>query len=787
MKQLDRKLVRDLWHLRGQVVAVILVVACGVATYVTMHSAYAALVVSQSAYYQRFRFADVFAQLKRAPESVAAEVERIPGVAKVQSRIVVEVTLDVAGLEEPATGRLVSIPETGPPVLNDLYIRQGRYIEPQQHDEVLVSESFAEANGLHPSDEVGAVINGRWRRLRVVGVALSPEYVYEIRGAEVFPDNKRFGVIWMGQDALAAAFNMKGAFNDLAVSLVPGASESEVVFQLDEIFERYGGLGAYGRRDQLSHRFLSDEIKQDRITGIIMPAIFLAVAAFLIHIVLSRLVSTEREQIAVFKAFGYSSFSVGVHYLKFALAIVLAGTVVGSALGSWFGSELAELYSRFFRFPLLRFELGPGLIGTAAIISAGAAVLGAINAVRRAVSLPPAEAMRPEPPARFRAGVIERFGLERAFSLTARMIGRNIERRPVKAFTSLVGIAFAVAIVLVGLYFFDAVDWIAEHQFRTIQREDVTVIFNEPRSSSAQHNLEHLPGVILSEPFRVVPVRLRFEQRSRRIALLGINPEGELRRLVDTHSRRIDLPDEGLVLTDALAKVLAISPGQVVTVEVLEGARPTRTVRVAGVIDEMVGLSAYISRRALNRLMREGETVSGAHLAVDQAQAPELYSLLKRSPAVSGVSIREVMLASFEKTVAESLTISTTVLTIFACVIAFAMVYNSARIALSERGHELASLRVLGFTRGEITMMLLGEQAALTLAAVPLGLALGFGTCALLVTVMKSELYRMPLVISSRSYAVAFLTVLAAAFLSGLLVHRRIRRLDLVAVLKTRE
>ncbi|HEU4391961.1 MAG TPA: ABC transporter permease, partial [Blastocatellia bacterium] len=766
MRQLDRKLVRDLWHLRGQVVAVVLVVACGVATYVTMRSAYTALVISQSAYYERFRFADAFAQLKRAPESVAAQVERIPGVAAIQTRIVVEVTLDVAGLEEPAIGRLVSVPETGSPVLNDLYVRQGRYIEPQQHDEVLVSESFAEANHLFPGDTLGAVINGRWRRLRVVGVALSPEYVYEIRGAEVFPDNKRFGVIWMGHDALAAAFNMKGAFNDLAVSLVPGASEPEAIYQVDEILERYGCLGAYGRREQLSHRFLSDEINQDRITGIVVPAIFLGVAAFLIHILLSRLVSTEREQIAVFKAFGYGNFAVGVHYLKLAVVVVLAGTAVGSGVGVWFGSELAQIYSRFFRFPILRFEPGLGLIGMAAIISAVAAVLGAVSAVRRAVALPPAEAMRPEPPARFRAGVIERLGLERAFTLTARMISRNLERRPVKAFMSLLGIAFATAIVVVGLYFFDAVDWIAEHQFRTVQREDVTVTFIEPRTSSARHNLEHLPGVILSEPFRVVPVRLRFEQRSRRTALLGIDPEGQLRSLIDTRMRKIDLPDDGIVVTNTLAEVLAVSPGQMVTVEVLEGARPTRRVRVAALIDEMVGLSAYINRRALNRMMREGETVSGAHLAVDQAQAAQLYSLLKRSPAVSGVSIREVMLASFEKTIAESLTISTTVLTIFACVIAFAMVYNSARIALSERGHELASLRVLGFTRREITVMLLGEQAALTLAAVPLGLALGYGISALLVTLMKSELYRMPLVISGRTYAVAFLTISAAALLS---------------------
>ncbi|HXF40957.1 MAG TPA: FtsX-like permease family protein [Blastocatellia bacterium] len=585
MTPLNRKLVRDLFHLRGQVIAVALVVACGIATYVTMRSSYDSLLASRAAYYETYRFADVFAQLKRAPESLAAEIQNIPGVAMTQTRVVLEVTLDVPDLDEPATARLVSIPEQQTPILNDIFIREGRYVEPGRRDEVLVSESFAEANQLRVGQSLGAVINGHWEKLRIAGIALSPEYVHEIRAADIFPDRRRFGILWMSQDALGPAFDMDGAFNNVAVSLAPGASEAEVIDRLDELLERYGGLGAYGRDEQESHRFLADEIEQDRITGIIVPSIFLGVAAFLIHMVLSRLVATQRDQIAVLKAFGYGNVAVGAHYLKFALAAVLAGTVAGTALGVWFGAALAEVYKQFFRFPVLQFHVGIETAGLAIAISAGAAFVGAILAVRRVVALPPAEAMRPEPPATFRPGLLERIGLQKLVSPAARMIARNIERRKWKAALSILGIALAVAVLVVGRYSFDALDYIIEVHFRTAQREDATIVFNNPRTSRARYDVTHLPGVLRAETFRSVPVRLRFAHRSKRVAILGIKPDGELRVLLDRSLRKVDLPSEGLVLSTKLAEVLGARPGDEITVEVLEGERPVRQVPVVRLVD----------------------------------------------------------------------------------------------------------------------------------------------------------------------------------------------------------
>ncbi|MBS1912871.1 MAG: FtsX-like permease family protein [Bacteroidetes bacterium] len=788
MKALHRKLFRDVVHMRGQLFAVALVVMCGVATFVTMVSVYQSLLATRAAYYQRYRFSDLFASVKRAPESVAREVETIPGVASVQSRIVMDVTLDVPGLGEPATGRLISLPDDREPLLNDIYLRRGARFDPGRSDQVIVSEAFALANRLSPGDSLGAILNGHLRRLRIVGVALSPEYVYEFSGrGSLFPDNRRFGIMWMSRDAMSAMFDMKGAFNDICLGLVPGVSGRGVMDRLNHMLDRYGSPGAYDRNDQMSARFLADELSQLRSSAVTVPVIFLGVAAFLLNIVLARLVGMQRDQIAVLKAFGYGDRAVGLHYFEFALFAVLVGAALGTGLGMWLGLGLTKIYTNYYRFPILTYVAGPDVIAWAIIIAGGAALLGALSAVRRAVKLPPAEAMRPALPQRFTAGPVERLGLTRFMGANTRMVVRSLERNPLKAFLSILGIALSVAILITGSFSYDAITYMNDLQFQTIEREDVTVVFNSGLSASAAYDLLNLPGVIRAEPFRSVPVKMRAMNHMRQLALQGLPSRSDLRRIVDSDRRRRMLPSEGVVLTTNLAQLLGVRVGDSVAVEVLEGDRSTRRLIVTGTVDELLGTSAYMEITALNRLMREQGTISGAYLAVDGKQAPELYEKLKRTPAVAGVAVRRASLESFEKTIAESQNITRFAIVIFAGVIAFGVVYNSARISLSERGREMASLRVLGFSKGEVALMLLGEQAILTVLAIPLGFGLGYLFSASISAAASSDLYRIPAVIAAATYARAAIMVVVASLFSALLVRRRLYRLDLVDVLKTRE
>lgn len=787
MRTRNRMILRDMWHLRGQLVATALVVMCGVASFVSMRCTYDSLRIAQAEYYQRYRFANVFSQLKRAPLSLTRQIAEIEGVAGVRARVVMGVTLDVPDLDEPASGRLVAVPERRAPMINDVHLTRGRYVEPERPDEVIASKAFATANNLELGDKLGAVINGRWQQLTIVGIGLSPEYIYEAGGGTIFPDNRRFGVLWMGETALASAFNMEGAFNDVALTLSAGAMEAEVITRLDRILSRYGGLGAYDREEQLSHRFISDEIAQNRISSTYLPAIFLAVAAFLLHIVLSRLVALQRTEIGLLKAFGYGNSDVGMHYLKLAAITVLSGVAIGAAGGLYLGAQLTKVYQYYYRFPALPFAVTPEVIAVGVAVSLAAATTGALSAVRRAAVLPPAVAMRPEPPATYQASALERSGLSRLLPASGRMIARHLLRRRWNSFMSTFGIACAAGILLVGGFLLASISHLMRMQFEEVQREDVLIVFNEPASASARLEVGRLPGVLYAEPFRSVPVRFRSAHRSKRAEIIGIEQGSRLRRLVDAEGRTVELPPDGLVLSRKLAELLAVSAGDTLKVEVLEGARPVRSIQISRLVDELVGLGAYMDIAALNRVMREGPSISGAFLAIDDQHAGDLYTTLKTLPAVGGVAFREALLTSFQEILDRSVVTATLINIVFACIIAFGVVYNGARIALSERGNELASLRVLGFTRREVSAILLGEQAVLTLAAIPLGFSFGILLSWLLSLQLDTEFYRMPLLFTSGTFGLSLIVVLVAAAVSGALVARRLNELDLIAVLKTRE
>jgi putative ABC transport system permease protein len=784
---LNRKLLRDLWAMRGQAVAIALVIAAGMSMFVMYLSNFDSLRRTQQAFYDRTRFADVFASLKRAPARLADRIAAIPGVAQVETRVAADVVLDVPGLQEPASARLVSVPAAHRPALNDLYVRAGRWVDPVRPDEVLASEAFVRAHGFAMGDHIWAVINGRRRRLTIVGAALSPEYVYSLRPGEIIPDDRRFGVLWMERRALASAFDMEGGFNDVVLALDRGTSPEAVIAQLDRLLAPYGGRGAVPRALQLSHWMLDSELRQLQNFGLVIPLIFLLVAAFVLNVALTRALALQRSQIAALKALGYSNRELSWHYLKMALLMAVLGVAAGVAAGGWLGSAMITLYNEYFRFPVLLYRLSVGLVLGAAALGLGSAALGAITTVRRAVRVPPAEAMRPEPPARYRPSVLERPAVRRHLTLATRMVLRNLERQPFRAAASVLGIAFAGAILLVGFVFVDAMEQLVDTQFFVMQREDVTVTFVEPRSPAAAYALARLPGVIAVEPVRSVPARLRAGPRDRTVAVTGMPVDAVLRRIVDRRGRASPVTPEGLLLSATLAHVLDVAPGDRITLEVLEGGRPIREVPVAGLVEDTLGLSAYMALDALHRLMRESAVLSGAALRIDSAQEEALAARLKALPAVAGVAFKRATVESFQETLAANMNLMITFNVLFAGIIACGVVYNAARVSLSERSRELASLRVLGFTRGEISLVLLEELALLTWAALPVGALLGYGLAVLIVASLESEVYRFPLVVTSQAVAWSALIVVGASILSGLIVRRRLDRLDLVGVLKSQE
>jgi len=787
VRALDRKMLRELWRLRGQLISIGLVVATAVMTLVTMRGVYEALQLARADYYRDYRMADVWSTLERAPETLRSQIERIPGVAAVETSVTSYATLDLPWLDVPGQGLFLSVPATRRAAVNDIHIRDGRYVRPGRESEVVVSENFFLANDLALGDTIHAILNGIRREMVIVGSAISPAQSYAVPPGALYPDDERYGVFWMSRAVLGPNLEVDDAFNEVALRLSPRASSVAVIRELDRLLDPYGGLGAYGREDQLSYKILNDELNQNRTMGTAFPMVFLGVAAFLLNLVLGRLIATQRTEIGALKAVGYTNREIGLHFLSYSVAAVGLGTLLGAAGGVWAGGAMLGLYDEYFKFPALEYRLSWTLVLIGGGVSLIAAVVGGGGAVRRAARLSPAEAMRPEPPDRFTPGWVERAGLGSLLPPGGRLILRNLERKPVRALMSSLGVAFSVAILVIGMFMFDGVELMMDLQFRVAQREDLTVSFNRDLGGDVRYDLARVAGVTSVELFQSVPARLRYGHREREVAITGLEPGSSLRRIVSENGHIHPIPFEGLVLSAVLAERIGARRGDTVAVEALTGLRRTERVVVADVVNDLLGVSAYMNVDGLRRLTHLGPRASGAFLLTDRARLANVNAELKRAPSVASVVSPATMLASFESQLEDSLFVAVGFIVAFASIISVAVIYNGTRIALSERGRELASLRVLGFTRQEVAGLLFGEQAVITVLAIPIGWVIGYGLAYLVVTSMASETYRIPLVVSAQTYFwTAFITVLAAAA-SALLVRRRLNRMDLIAVLKTRE
>ena len=789
VRALDRKVLRDLWRLKGQVLSIALVIASGVALLVMSLSTYEALSMTSTAYYERYNFGHVFANVKRAPRTLHDRIRMLDGVQTTELRISMQVVLDVADFPEPLMGRVVSIPEGRQPSLNQLALTSGRFVEAGRPNEVVVNRSFANAHGLMPGDALTAVINGKRRQLEIVGVAASPEFIYVLSPFALMPDKKRYGILWMGQEALEAAFDYDGAFNDLSLTVRRGTDTRKTVLELDALLAPYGGTGAIDRKDHLSNWFVQNELRQNRASARVLPTIFFLVAAFLTNTALTRLIATERNEIGLMKAFGYSNREVGLHYAKFVVAIAVLGIAVGWVLGAILGRMSTDSYAINLNFPMLIYRPSPFAFVMGALVSLSIALLATGRAVRKAAALPPVVAMNPPAPPQFRRGAALTRALIGWLDEPSRIIVRQLSRWPGRAVATAAGFGGAVAMMVLSLYFTDVVDELARVHFNDVQREDLALGFNEPQSSVVLNEVERLPGVLSVEPLRIVAADLVSGYRTHRGTLHGLGEDAVLTQIFDVRRGALPVPEHGVVLTRELARKLDLGVGQDIEVRILEGRRPVARLPVVGVYESYIGMFAYVDIRAINRLLLERPMVEYVNVSLDEANAAELLRELKDLPAVSAVAMKSVAVRNFHDTIGETLMIFVGFFGAFAFALGFGVTYNAQRIALSERGRELSTLRVLGFSRGEAAYILLGETTLLACLSLPFGCVLGYVLTGVFINAggFQTELMRVPLLIDPSSYGIAVSILLAACAVSCVVTKRWIDRLDLVAVLKTRE
>ncbi|TMV09021.1 FtsX-like permease family protein [Ruegeria sediminis] len=787
MSPLTKKLGRDLWRIKGQAIAIALVIAVGVLMQVMQTGLVASLDETRRAYYERYRLAEIFAPVARTPERLAADLRRIPGVSAVETRIVGHALLDMPGIDLPLQAQAVSLPDFREPRLNNVYLTDGRMFEGDRPDEVVILESFAKAHGLKPGDSLNVTMNGARRTFGIVGFAMSPEFLYSTAPGELVPDDDRFAVLWMSRTALEAAFDMDGAFNEALISLSRGTEPAEVISAADRLLDRFGGLGAYGLEDLQSDKFIAEEIDGLRRTTATVPPVFMAVAAFLLYIVISRMMQAEREEIGLMKAFGYTDWEVGAHYLQLILAIAVSGALFGGLMGIAAGRALVDVYLLYYKFPFLVFRLAPSsfVIGIGASVLAASA--GGLFVLRGVFALTPAVAMRAAAPADYSKSLKFDGTLSGFLDQPTRMVLRRLTRQPVRMGGAIVGIAAGVALSAAMAAILASFDEMMELTFDVIDRSDVTVSFIHPIEARSLHDIETMTGVIEVEPVRIVPAILKNGRHTHRGAISGLVELPRPNRAVDADTRAIRLRQDGIILSASLARRLDIAPGDWLTVDVREGRRPEVRLPVIAVAESLMGSPAYMELLALNRALKEPLRVSGAYLRIDTAHAGEIYRALKHMPMVAGVAPKGDSRAAFQEITDRGAGATRYIMALVAGIITFGVIYNAARVAQAERARDLAGLRVLGFTRGEIAFVLLGELAVVTLLALPLGALGGYGLTFAISAGFSTDLYQLPASFGFSTFGQAMVVVVAAAVLSGWVVKRDIDRSDLVLALKTRE
>jgi putative ABC transport system permease protein len=784
LSMLSQKLRRDLWQIKGQMLAIALVMASGIALFIITFGVIDSLKLSRDSYYQQNRFADIFVSLKRAPRNVLTRIEEIPGVMTIEGRITFGMTLQMPGLEEPGIGTIISIPDHKQPNLNQLYLRMGRYPDEMNIEEIIAEDSFVTAHGLKLGDKVTAILNGVLRELTIVGIALSPEFVYSIAPGAMMPDPLRYGVFWMRERALEATVGMMGAFNDLLIATEATASQEAIKNQLDIILEPYGARPSYDRDLQISNFFVQNEIAQLESMGLVAPFIFLAVAAFLINVVMSRLIQTQREQIGMLKAIGYSNWEVGRHYYKMASAVTLVGALIGVSMGLWMGSGLVTMYAEFFRFPILTYHFSLSIAILSVATCFAAVYAGIYFAIKAAIDLPPSEAMRPEPPASYKASFLTSYQWLKNLSYFSRIILRQIERRPRRAILSVLGLAMAMSILIFSFFIEDSIERLLDMQYQHAQLEDVNISFVEPIKTTSLTSVKAMQGVIMAEPIRSVAVIMKYGHREKNISLTATIKEPMLRKVLDLNLNQLTIPDSGLLMSQSLAEILKVKQGDYVTVQVLEDHQPELELEVVKISRQWIGIGAYINTDYLHRMLNQENRMNSATLLVDPLHQAELFQRLKNTPNIIGMNVVDQLRETFTEVMAENLYKSMMTNIFFATLICFGVIYNTARIALSERWRELASLRVLGLSNREVAYLLFGELSLLTMVAIPLGFLLGDFLAYGMTISLDTELFRVPFYIEHSTYGYGVIILLASTVVSFYLVWRQLTQIDLVTAQK---
>lgn len=784
VRMLDRKLLRELLAMRMQVLAIALVIAAGVCVQLLSSGLVTSLVDTRQAFYDRSLMADIWAQMVRAPMTVADDISQLPGVLSVEPRLRFGIRIGTGTSADQVLGEILSVPDTRDPRVNRLQISQGRMPSGLRSDEVVILKKFADANKLEVGDTVDLIVRGRLIHANITGLVHSAEHVYAIAPGEIVPDESRYAVVWMNETPLSILTGWQGAFNEAVLRISDPQQSQPVIEELDRLLGDYGASGAYSRKDQMSDLFLSSEIDQLHTLGRVVPPVFLMVACLLVYAVVSRLVAVQRTVIGLLEAFGYRRHQIILHFLKLVMLIGLFGVLIGAGLGTWFGHLMADMYLRYYDFPAFLFRAAVSDYMISAFAALGGVLLAGVFAVGNILSLQPAEAMVPAPPPDFSRGPGSLISRISWIDHQTRIVLRQIVRWPGRSFVTAFAVSASLSLMISVFAMKDAMREMLADYFGVSGRQDMTVTFFGVRDRSAGDEILRLEGVMYAEPFLAVPARLRAGPLTENTTITGLSQSGELYRLTAPGGMPIRHPGEGIILSEDLAGRLALKPGDLLDIEIVEAHRPRFSMPVVAVAPTWVGSAVHVDIDRLRRLIGESDALSGLYLRVDTGRSNMLKSGILEMPGVASFSSSADALERMRSLMDENIGVSLTVFSLFAALIAFGASYNTIRISFAEREHEFASLRVLGFSRWDVSYLLFGEIALLSLFALGPGIFFGYLLSVYFSHAMASELFRLPVVIERSSVVSVCGIVLSVVAVSSAIIRQKVDHMDLVRALK---
>ncbi|WP_246837810.1 ABC transporter permease [Leptospira bouyouniensis] len=777
---LNLKLLRDLKSISLQGLTVGLVIAAGLSYFSASWSSYISLLQAKEQFYSKHSLCDGFVYLNRAPNFIERKIAALPGITSFETRIAKEIVLDFPTEVYPSAAQLLSLTDH----INTIYLTKGSL--PKQNQEVVISESFAKANDLEPGAELSTIIGGKRVLLTVTGIGLSPEYVYVFRPGNPLPDDKHFGIFWMKREAIEANFNFESSFNQVIFQLTKDPLDRKrTLHDLDLLLEEYGGLGAKERKFLPSESFLNDEFRQLRTTAVFLPGIFLAIAAFLLHIISNRLITKEREQIATLRALGYTSLQIVFHYLKLITFITSISSLLGIFIGYLLGNAMTNLYGEFYKFPHLIPIFPPLLVLFTLFFGILIGGIGTLFSLYGIIKLDPAQAMRPAPPGKYSIAFWESWITD--LQTIQRMVLRNLFKRPMRTLLTILGLSTSIMIMIIGNFIQDTVGSLLDLQFNIIQRESLTLTFRNPIPESVLFELKEMDGVFVAEGQRSIPIKLTKDRNNKDIVLTGLPEDSELRKILGKDLKPIQIPISGIMVNQDLAKRMNIKIGETIQIETLDGEKKKFAVQVTSLANEILGQGVFINKENLNRILEEGNLINIALLKTDPNKDIELIKEFKDDPLVIGLFSKAAILKGFQEVMQRSLQSTSVFILIFTVIISIGVIYNTAMITLSERIYELGSLRILGFTLKEVFAIIAWELSWQILCAIPIGCIFGYQVANLILNSNETEGFKIPATIYPSTYYYSILLALITAGISYLIVFRKLKTMDLLSVLKVRE